>query len=666
MKKDSLRPFIALGIDFKRRSGDQAIAECPFTGKEGKFYVNKTNGLWDSKTAGLSGNVIDFLEAMLELFQELRTPDRIELLARNRKLPAEAFASWNIGVRGAEFILPLYNLQGRVCDLRHYRVGQHPRSTAGCSPGLFGLDKFDKDQSVPVYLCEGEWDAIAMRWALLQTGQRGTVLGVPGAGMFRSEWATILAGRDVLVCYDNDAAGEQGELRLERILSTSARSVRYLHWPPKTRAGFDIRDLVVLALTEQNLESTMRWLSKRFQPRPRLASVEIENAASGAGIYQVPADFDKFVQVFSRWLLISNPDALAVVLAVLISNRYDGDPLWLFLVAPPGGSKTETLTALSRCEAVTMVSSLTPRALISGMNTGANDPSLIPKLNGRVLVVKDFTSILSLKDSDRDEIFGTLRDAFDGRCVKTFGNGITRDYRSRFSVLAAVTPSIYSINEGGLGERFLKYAISPNLEREEDAETIRRAIANNNVETQMRADLQEVAISFMNREWPNTLPPLEYTIQERIVALAQYTAMLRGTVMRNRYREDMIEGRASFEVGTRLGKQFTKLGQCLALVFGNTGIGEREYRILRKSAVDTTSQRGDDIVHTLYQENQWMLMHEIAMKSGYPQTTVRRVLNDMRMLGIAKTLGTPFRSKWRLTDKICRLIEQAQLHGAGR
>lgn len=54
-----------------------------------------------------------------------------------------------------------------------------------------------------LYLCEGEIDTLTM----IQRGY--PAIGVPGAGSFRAEWFALLAGKHVVLCLDNDAAGEK-------------------------------------------------------------------------------------------------------------------------------------------------------------------------------------------------------------------------------------------------------------------------------------------------------------------------------------------------------------------------------------------------------------------------------------------------------------------------
>src|SRR6185295_20396517 len=128
------------------------------------------------------------------------------------------------------------------------------------------------------------------------------------------------------------------------------------------------------------------------------------------------------------------------------------------------------------------------------------EPSLIPRLNEKVLVIKDFTSILGMNDNDKEEIFSILRDAYDGFCGKVFGNGVERSYKSRFTVIAAVTPSIYDLGprHSALGERFLKFMMGDNLHHDQEEEIISRAIENVDRDSKIRTELSLVTGTFLS------------------------------------------------------------------------------------------------------------------------------------------------------------------------
>ena len=82
---------------------------------------------------------------------------------------------------------------------------------------------------------------------------------------------------------------------------------------------------------------------------------------------------------------------------------------------------------------------------------------------GKVLFIKDFTAILNLHRDALQQILGDFRDAYDGEMAKAFGSQAgTRSFRSRFGIVAAVTPAIdkFATTNQQLGERFLTIRLS--------------------------------------------------------------------------------------------------------------------------------------------------------------------------------------------------------------
>jgi hypothetical protein len=359
------------------------------------------------------------------------------------------------------------------------------------------------------------------------------------------------------------------------------------------------------------------------------------------------------------------------MLATTISQEMDGPPVWMFLVSPPGGSKTITLAGLTDYDKSYSTSSLTAKALISGSNEkNTADPSLIPRLNGKVLVIKDFTSILGLRDNEKEEIFSILRDAYDGKCGKIFGNGVERTYESHFTIIAAVTPSIYEIGSrhAALGERFLKFVMGDNLHHFQEEDIISRAIENVDQDTRIREELTSVTAPFLSYAFEHVKPPkLDNVMHNKIIRLAQLGARLRGTVSRDQYHADQMIGRPFAEVGSRLGIQLAKVARALAMVRGHHVVGPKEYYIVKKIMLDTVSQRSEDIVRAMWfhAKEDWLTTPEIVHITRYPNTTVHRLLEDLNLLKVVQrkgASGSGYRHAWSLTDYIRNAIIDSEIY----
>ena len=109
---------------------------------------------------------------------------------------------------------------------------------------------------------------------------------------------------------------------------------------------------------------------------------------------------DEARAVFRGWLHLPDTGALDVVLGTVAANRLDGDPVWLLLVGPPGGGKSELLNAVSGLDDAHPAATLTEAALLSGTpkREKAADAKggLLREIGDRgIIVCKDFGSVLS-------------------------------------------------------------------------------------------------------------------------------------------------------------------------------------------------------------------------------------------------------------------------------
>lgn len=676
--------FATHGVDFTDQRGSELIGTCPFTGKENKFYVNSETWLWDSKSAGLSGNLPGFLRSIHEQeYKEEMTEPLLKALATHRKIPTSTLAQFDIGWMGDRYVIPVRDINGNYVDLRMYEHRRKVmRSTGGCNVGLLNSHMLKDRQSEPIYICEGEWDTMAMTWLLKKTETPGIVVGVPGAGVFKQEWVPLFSGRRVHLIYDHDDPGIAGELTVQKRLSGVARILTYTHWPEELPDGFDLRDWVSYGLIKKKTpDKCFERLQFLFKKEPRRERAEHAGENGSAKVFRFTIKRSKrptptledVHEVYRKWLFLPNMDAVDTVLASTLSQRLDGPPVWLFLVSPPGGGKTIALAGLTQHDKVYSTSTLTPHALISGANwQGQQDPSLIPKLNGQVLVIKDFTSILGLRDTDKEEIFSILRDAYDGTCGKVFGNGVERRYESRFTIIAAVTPRIYDMGEqhASLGERFLKFAMGDNLHHDSEDDIISKAIENVDQDSTIRNELADVTADFLaNSRNDADIPVLENSLHKRIIALARFGARLRGTVARNTYHNDLMTGRPFAEVGSRLGIQLAKMGRALALVRGKEEVGEDEYRIVRKVMLDTVSQRLEDLVRMIWKscpkEADSISTSDLALRTRYPMETIRRMMLDLNLLDVVVrrgSSGSGFKHAWNLSPYMRKAIMESGLY----
>lgn len=368
----------------------------------------------------------------------------------------------------------------------------------------------------------------------------------------------------------------------------------------------------------------------------RVANTQNRKSAKGGAEGVKAIGIDEARDVFCRHLYLPDPDVVDLVLSVPAGNRLlSTDPLWLFLKGAPGSGKTELLNPLRELSRWTLlVSNLTPAAMISGyVDPNGPDPSLLPQLDGKCLVVKDFTTILAMNPMQRDEIFGILRDVYDGHAAKNFGTG-RREYASSFNLLAGVTSQIEKAwHLSSLGERFLCWSMAIDHKQQ-----TRRAMTNANHEPGIRNDLATAAAGVL-AGLPDVIPEVPDTLQEKVLTLAYLLARLRTYVARD--RNDVVHTRPEVEVPTRIVKQLLRLGQSLCLVRHRDCLTDAEFAVMRKVAMDSVPSARLAIFNELVRAAERKQMYAVshyADRCRISHSPAKRHLDDMQLLGLAQTV----------------------------
>ena len=89
---------------------------------------------------------------------------------------------------------------------------------------------------------------------------------------------------------------------------------------------------------------------------------------------------------------------------------------------------------------------LSENAFASGyvMPDGSDPDDLLPLLDGKCFVIKDLTTIFSLKEDTIKKILGDMTSIFDGKFQKFTATRGEISYSSQFSMLSCITPAILS------------------------------------------------------------------------------------------------------------------------------------------------------------------------------------------------------------------------------
>lgn len=631
-----------LGIEFQEK-GTQLVTDCLHCGKESHVYFDRDRTVWDCKRCGAHGNGTTFLEKILDLSQEnLANSTAAQKAARiSRRLPTAAFTLSSVGYWMGIYTIPVRGVDGVLRDCRLWEVGKRVNSLSGAELWLWGSEKLTKDSQQTVYLCEGEWDGIATSYILHKAGSNAVAVAVPGSGTFKREWIPLFAEKDVLICYDNDEAGGKGERKVYRLLRGVARSIRCLHWPEEVSDGYDLRDMITSSLAEKiEPKDIVKLIGSLMadQPRMPLISGEAEAGKDEAPVEGIsPAEG---LREFEKYLLLRQRDidAIIAVIGSYYANRVaNREPIWLFLVGPSGACKSEILGALSGLKETVPVTSLTPRTLASGsFGPDGSDPSLLPQLDGKTMVVKDWTVIMQLPPMQLDEIMATLRDAWDGTFNKPYGNGIFRKFKTHFGIVAGVTPAIDSMGkEGPLGERFLRYWLDAHNPTEQ-MDVALRALGGATENDDRKAALQMVVKRMMAwQDRPSAPPSLSESQRRRIGTMAIAVSKLRAAVMHGRGSDREVLAMPTPETPTRLAIQLGKLAMGIGWFLGETEASERTMQIVTHVALSTPPRRRVLIAQAIATADRGITIPELVSCTRLPTTTITYMLEDLEIQGVA-------------------------------
>lgn len=637
-----------LGLIPKSVKGEESTFDCIFCGKADKLCINTVSGLWQcwSSSCGKSGNLDGFLFWWWNHWREenesegYKTPEW-ETLRDDRGISIDVLVEAGIINTGPqEWWIPIFSQEKfngtgrhRILNLMRYRLGEKLRGLPTLDRHLWGLHNFREDEK-HVYLCEGEWDGIAL-WGI--EGSGSNILASPGANIFKDDWCKFFKGRSSRIIYDNDSDGEKGTDRVIGKIGPSASEILVIKWLDKFPTKFDVRDFLKAGGTLDDLNIMLVPASATSGENGRQTGGKDDKpAVEFPRLSKDRPSFEITIEKYRKWLYMT-PDlekAIRLAFAVVIANQIPGDPLWVYLVGPPASGKTEVLNSIGELEGCVMASSITSRTLISGFpGEGDKDPSLIPKLIGKVFVLKDFTEVLKMNSVAKDEVYSQLRGAYDGRVDRRFGNNVgLRSYTGHFGMVAGVTPAIFSDSDATLGERFLLFHLFKTKTGVNTTDLILAALENVGDEIQMRKELIEAAKGFL--EWKierEDIPEVSREYLRKVVGICQIVAMLRASIDKNKY-SGVISYRPQEEMGNRIAKQLKKLMQATGMLNFPPEVGQAEYELAVRVAMDSCIGFNLEIMFQLIHKP-GMTIDELVEQIGIPQTTLQDHLLDLHTLG---------------------------------
>lgn len=355
---------------------------------------------------------------------------------------------------------------------------------------------------------------------------------------------------------------------------------------------------------------------------------------------------------------------LASCLSMLTVGKKD---VWLYVVAPSGSNKTEIADILEGWKNHTVsLNDFTPKMLkstkivkINGHKTEIGK-HIISQINGKIWLIRDFTTTISKCEDERTETYGVLRILYDGKMQ--FGSGNTpnlNDDPCRTLIIACVTPSIdrQGRNMQLLGERFLKVRLAPNAEKASDKAS-RNMMVNNAYLFEMQNLVEVLFEGIIGIDEKQDLALKSEILLEKIqksewhkqiINLACWLAVMRAYCHINEFTREIDEPEP--ETPTRLSQQFYKVALGLLLLHKKDDFGLEEWEKLKRLAEDTCLPVRLKILKW-FMNNGFPTVDAPTLSTslGYTDSNIRNRLNEMFQLGILDRVSSHDEDDYHIPD----------------
>lgn len=279
---------------------------------------------------------------------------------------------------------------------------------------------------------------------------------------------------------------------------------------------------------------------------------------------------------FSRW----DRDVSRLVLTPGVALDLNLPPIWVMVLAPGGGGKTESSVELAKAyEPHVSTSSISEAGLLS-MEKGTKGKGVLSRLGKRSLwAISDFGSIISLREETRAQIAAALREIYDGRWSRNM-RGSEEVWEGNCGLVAACTNAIekYHKLQKDLGDRYVQI----RSVRVSALDLRERVYKQQGQKVEMRDQVREAGKQLLLAH--NGLPKITDEQLENVAKLADFCAYARQSMGRD-YKGQMYEVQ-EVESGGRLCQQFISIAQADACLLGQS-VGQAQLNLLLRVATDS-------------------------------------------------------------------------------
>jgi hypothetical protein len=390
-------------------------------------------------------------------------------------------------------------------------------------------------------------------------------------------------------------------------------------------------------------------------------------------VIQKRKEWKRLTNFLEKWFYKPDMEALKICLSVYCSHMFINDPIWMFIISPPGSGKTSiAIKALGFLPNTYKLGDINVNSFLSGY--GENNGilgNLTEKHSGNgVLLFPDFTGLLTKKYDTRAEIMGQMRQIYDGYYSKSVGNkSEVITWKGKVTCIAAVTPVLenYWGTHRSLGERFL------NVRWKQPDGLLTAEYAERQVdhETEIRDTFEKLVREYVgvlvtgeDKERKESVPVSSYEVhieKDRILGLRDLDficSILRTNVTRDNKTRKIVDVDEP-ETPTRIAKSLAMIAKGSATLDHKTSIDASDLALSHRVAIDSIDKHRGKVMaemldgkfvdgHIKYEISK----EELETKVDLPPATFKRVLEDLTVLKVIVTEDRSSGEVVMLTHKI--------------
>ena len=254
-----------IGIKFQPTSESEVKLKCPVHADESpSVCLNTEKNLWicQASSCKAKGDIVTLLAYILQterkvILADLATrydieevkeinPQNVEKfhrdiweagpllkLLRDRGVTDDMIRKARLGLHGGRITIPIYDLAGRVVNIRRYLPGAPGALKMQNTPG-YGTAKIYQIEQIKKYstiwICGGEIKALVAGY-YLNPKSVGVIAVSAGEGAWDSKWSPMFNDKEVFICMDIDLAGKKASKMLASQIRGACKKLRIIDLP---------------------------------------------------------------------------------------------------------------------------------------------------------------------------------------------------------------------------------------------------------------------------------------------------------------------------------------------------------------------------------------------------------------------------------------------------